>query len=95
VIPHHASSTSSNNHLVGYDANDLDLDLFTSKIIHKDITELKKTHCFNTYHSHQSSRRKIKSISDVVAKFESEKKERRERVAEVNLDGDDMFGLRG
>jgi hypothetical protein len=30
-----------------------------------------------------------------VAKFEMEKKERRERVAEVNLDGDDMFGLRG
>jgi hypothetical protein len=75
--------------------NDLDLDLFTGKIIHKDIVELKKTHCFNTYHSHQGSGRKIKSISDVVAKFELEKKERRERAAEVDLDGDDMFGLRG
>jgi hypothetical protein len=30
-----------------------------------------------------------------MAKFELEKKVRWERVAEVNLDGDDMFGLRG
>ena len=91
----------------GYDVNDLDLDLFTGKIIHNDISNLKKTPCYNTYHSHQSNRT-IKSISETVEKFELEKKERRDRageIVEVDIDGDgqgdgyglgdDVFGIRG
>jgi hypothetical protein len=56
--------------LIEYNVNDLDLNLFTSKSIHKDIIKLKRMHCFNIYHSHQFNGRKIKSISDIVPKFE-------------------------
>jgi hypothetical protein len=87
--------------LIEYDVNNLNLNLFSSKIIHKDITELKKMHCFNIYYSHQFNGRKIKSISDIVAKLE----EKRWEAVEVNLGGDgrgdgygigdDVFGLRG
>lgn len=49
----------------GYDSNDLDLDLFTGKIIHGDLADLKKSPCLNAYHSHPSER-KVKSITEAA-----------------------------
>lgn len=84
----------------GYDSNDLDLDLFTGQIIHGDMTDLKRAHCLNAYHTHESDRT-MRSISHTVHDIEKKKHE----IVEWDGDGDgrgdgygigdDVFGIRG
>jgi hypothetical protein len=87
----------------GYDTNDLDLDLFTGKIIHGDMDDLKKTTCLNSYRSHQSDHAK-KSIIDTIEQIESRKHRQADEIPEWDADGDgqgdgygigdDVFGIR-
>jgi hypothetical protein len=79
----------------GYDTNDLDLDLFTGEIIHGDIGDLKKTPCFNAYHSYPSEKANH-SISDTVEQIESKKHRYHAEIQDWDADGDgvgDGYGI--
>lgn len=60
------------DHIPGYDANDLDLDLFCQEIIHVEIENLKRTPCLNAYlpESHKVAHRQSMTVvetADVTA----------------------------
>jgi hypothetical protein len=69
--------------------NDLDLDLFT-EIIHTDISDLKRTPCFNSYHSH-SSTKASRSIPETTDFLEVETHARQNREGEYAI-GNELFG---
>jgi len=80
----------------GYDENDLDLDLYTSAIIHEDMVELKKSHCRNAYHSHKATKM-ARSISVIVEEsLRASGRQRDNGNEEYDEDGDgigDGYGL--
>lgn len=56
------------NTFLGYDDNDLDLDMFCQEIIHVDIENLKRTPCLNAYlpQAHKLAHKHSMTVTEVA-----------------------------